>query len=201
MTDILQRAKDMILKPKEAWAAIEGETETVQSLYVPYVLVLAAIGPLAQLIGGQVFGYRFLTLTVHPPLGSAIVGALLSYVLTLIGVYVVALVIDGLAPTFGGVKNQIQALKVAVYSFTAAWLAGIFALVPPLAILQLLGLYSLYLLYLGLPRLMKAPEDKAIVYTLVVVVVTIVLYLVIAAIVGALAMTQGPALAGGVSLR
>ena len=201
MTNILQRAKDMILKPKETWAEIDGETETVQSLYVPYVLILATIGPLAQLIGGQIFGYRFLTISVYPPLGGAIVGALLSYVMTLIGVYVVALVIDALAPTFGGQKNPIQALKVAVYSATAGWLAGIFGIIPALAILGLLGLYSLYLLYLGLPRLMKAPEDKALVYTVVVVVVTAIIYFIIAAIVGALAMPQGPALAGGLSLR
>ena len=201
MTNILQRAKDMILKPKETWAEIDGETETVQSLYVPYVLILAAIGPLAQLILGQIFGYRFHTITVYPPLWGAIVGALLSYVMTLIGVYVVALVIDALAPTFGGQKNPIQALKVAVYSATAGWLAGIFGIIPALAILGLLGLYSLYLLYLGLPRLMKAPEDKALVYTVVVVVVTAIIYFIIAAIVGALAMPQGPALAGGLSLR
>ena len=201
MTDIVQRAKDMIVKPQETWAAIDGEAATVQSLYIPYVLLLAAIGPLAQLIGGQIFGHHFLAITVHPPLGGAIVSALLSYVLTLIGVYVVALVIDALAPTFGGQKNPIQALKVAVYSATAGWLAGIFAVVPALAILGLAGLYSLYLLYLGLPRLMKAPEDKAIVYTVVVVVVAAVLYLIIAAIVGALAMQQSSALAGSVSLR
>src|SRR3546814_386237 len=94
----------------------------------------------------------------------------MSYVLTLAAIYIVALVIDALAPTFGGQKNPIQALKVAVYSGTAGWVAGIASLLPTLAILGGLvgGLYSLYLLYLGLPRLMKAPEDKAVVYTVVV---------------------------------
>src|SRR3546814_4186801 len=96
----------------------------LQSLYVPYVLILAAIGPVAGLIGGQVFGYRFLNVSFHPPLGGAIVSALLSYALTLAAVYVVALVIDALATTFGGQKNSIQALKVAVYSATAGWVAG-----------------------------------------------------------------------------
>src|SRR3546814_14025696 len=88
---------------------------------MPYVLVLAAIGPLAGLIGGQVFGFRFLAVTFRPPLGGAIVSALMSYVLTLAAIYIVALVIDALAPTFGGQKNPIQALKVAVYSGTAGW--------------------------------------------------------------------------------
>ncbi len=195
---VIQRARDMLLKPKESWAAIEGEAETVQSLYVPYVLVLAAIGPLASLIGGQVFGYRALSFSYHPPLAGAIVTALLSYGLTLVGVYIVALVIDALAPTFDGQKNRIQALKVAVYSATAGWVAGIFSLVPGLALLGLLaGLYSLYLLYLGLPRLMKAPEDKAIVYTIVVVVVTAVCIFVVSGILAAISIGGNPAFSGG----
>ena len=75
-----------------------------------------------------------------------------------------------------------QALKLAIYSATASWLAGIFSLIPGLSILGLLGLYSLYLLYTGLPLLMKSPEDKAMTYTIVIVVCAIVIALVIGAI-------------------
>jgi len=196
---VIQRARDILLKPKETWDVIAGEAASVQSLYVPYVLILAAIGPIAGLIGGQVFGYRFLNVSFHPPLGGAIVSALISYALTLVAVYVVALVIDALAPTFGGQKNRIQALKVAVYSATAGWVAGIFSLLPTLALLGAVvgGLYGLYLLYLGLPRLMKAPEDKAVIYTAVVVVVTILCVFLVSAIVGAFAMQGTPALSVG----
>jgi hypothetical protein len=113
------------------------------------------------------------------PIGTALTGALVGYVLTLIGVYVLALVIDGLAPTFDGTKSQIQALKVAAYSSTASWLAGIFALVPGLRVLGILGLYSLYLLYLGLPVLMKSPKEKALGYTVVVIIAAVVLFMII----------------------
>jgi hypothetical protein len=104
--------------------------------------------------------------------------------LTLVGTYVLALIIDALAPTFDGQRNQIQALKVAAYSSTAAWVAGIFALIPWLGVLGILGLYSLYLLYLGLPVLMKAPREKALPYTAVVILAAIVLFMVIGMIVG-----------------
>lgn len=184
---VIARAKDIILKPKETWAAIDAEPATTQSIYRPYVLVLAAIGPIAQLLGGQVFGYSLFGVTYRPPLVGAVVQTILSYGLTLVSIYLVALVIDGLAPTFGGQKNQIQALKVSAYSWTAAWLAGIFGLIPALAVLGVVGLYSLYLLYLGLPILMKAPQDKAIGYTAVVVLVAIALFFVIGLIVAALA--------------
>lgn len=183
---IIERAKDIILKPRETWARIDAEPATTQSIYVPYVMVLAAIGPIAQFIGGQVFGYSGFGITFHPPLVGALISAILSYGLTLASTFVLALVIDGLAPNFGGQKNQIQALKVAAYSATAGWLVGIFGLVPPLAILGLLGLYSLYLLYLGLPILMKVPQDKAIGYTVVVVIVAVVLFVIIGVIVAAL---------------
>ena len=193
----VQRAKDILLKPKETWDAIDGEEASVQSLYVPYVLVLAAIGPLATLIGEQLFGHRFLNITYHPPLGGAIISAVLIYALTLAAVYVVALVIDALAPTFDGRKDRIQALKVAVYSATAGWVAGIFSLIPGLALLGMLAsVYGLYLLYLGLPRLMKAPQEKAIGYTVVVVVVTILCFFVISAIISLFTIQTNPVFGG-----
>ncbi|OWR01293.1 Yip1 family protein [Sphingopyxis witflariensis] len=185
---VIERAKNILLKPKETWAAIDTEPATVQSIYVPYVVLLAAIGPIAQLIGGQVFGYGAFGVTFRPSLGSALTSAVLSYGLALATIFVLALIIDALAPNFGGQKNQVQALKVAAYSATAGWLAGIFGLIPSLAILGILaGLYGLYLLYLGLPILMKVPEDKAAGYTIVVVIAAVVIFLIIGVIVASLA--------------
>lgn len=189
---IIERAKNIILKPKETWVAIDTEPATTQSIYMPYVLVLAAIGPIAQFIGGQVFGYGAFGISFHPPIGTALVSAILSYGLALATTFALSLVIDGLAPNFGGQKNQVQALKVAAYSATAGWLAGIFGLIPALAILGLLGLYSLYLLYLGLPILMKVPQDKALGYTVVVIIVAVVLFLIVGAIIRALAAPSLP---------
>jgi hypothetical protein len=184
---IVQRAKDILFKPKETWPVIAAEPATTQSIYVPYVVALAAIGPVAQFIGGQVFGFTAFGVTYHPPIASALVSAILSYGLTLATVFLLALVIDGLAPNFGGQKDQVQALKVAAYSATAGWVGGIFGLVPALGLIgALLGLYGLYLLYLGLPVLMKAPQDKAIGYTAVVVIVAIVLFLIVGAVVASL---------------
>src|SRR3546814_19914555 len=84
-----------------------------------------------------------------------------------VGVWVLAWIINALAPTFEATRNPVQAMKVAAYSATAAWVAGVFQIVPSLGwIGAILGLYSLYLLYLGLPILMKAPAAKAMAYTL-----------------------------------
>lgn len=185
---IIQRAKDILLKPKETWPVIAAEPATTQSIYVPYVLLLAAIGPIAGFIGGQVFGFTMLGVTYHPPLVGALVSAIVTYGLSLATIFILALVIDGLAPNFGGQKDQTQALKVAAYSATAGWVGGIFGILPALSLIGLLfALYGLYLLYLGLPVLMKAPQDKALGYTVVVIIVYIVLFLIVGAVVGALA--------------
>jgi hypothetical protein len=180
------RIKNILFTPAAEWDRIDGEPATVQGLYSGYACILAAIGPIASLIGGQLFGYAGIFFH-RPPLIGAVVGAIVSYVLSLVGVYVLALIIDALAPSFGGTKNQIQAFKVAVYSWTAAWIAGIFALFPPVSALRIIGIFSLYLLYLGLPKLMKAPQDKALAYTAVTVVVAIVIWVCIAAVAGAIA--------------
>jgi hypothetical protein len=102
-----------------------------------------------------------------------------------VGVFVLAWIINALAPQFGATQSMPQAIKVAAYSSTAAWVAGIFNLFPALAILAAIGgLYSLYLCWLGLPILMKAPAEKATTYVIVVIVAIIVVYMVIGMIAG-----------------
>ena len=185
---VIQRAKDILLKPKETWPVIAAEPATTQSIYVPYVLALAAIGPIAGFIGGQAFGFTMLGVTYHPPLVGALVSAIVTYGLSLATIFILALVIDGLAPNFGGQKDQVQALKVAAYSATAGWVGAIFGILPALSVIGLLfALSGLYLLYLGVPVMMQAPQDKALGYTVVVIIVYIVLFLIVGAVVGALA--------------
>ena len=184
---LVARVKGILLQPKAEWERINAEPATVQSLYTGYILLLAAIPPLARLIGGQLFGYGvgFLGWGVHwkPAITGAIAEAVISYLLGLVSVFVLALVIEFLAPTFGGEKNRIQALKVAAYSLTAYWVASILNIVPALgAIAVLLGLYSFYLLYLGLPRLMRTTADKAIPYTAVALIAAFVLMIIIGAV-------------------
>jgi hypothetical protein len=189
---LFARAKDILLKPGATWEVIDREPATIGGLYRSYVMPLAAIPAVATLVGFLVFGMGVPGLvTFRPNPVWLVVQSLISYGLTLAMCYVLALVIEALAPNFGGVKDRVQAFKVAAYAPTAAWVAGIFGLVPMLGILALVGaLYSLFLLHKGLPKLMKTPEDKALPYTAVVIVVAIVIALVMSAITGSvMAMT------------
>ena len=186
---LVVRVRSILVEPRSEWAVIDAEPATVGSIY-RYVLILAAIPAICRAIRLSMVGYFRVT-----PL-LAVELAITSYVGALIAVYVLALIINALAPTFGGQKGQIPALKVAAYSATAAWVCGIFLLIPLLGILALVGaLYSLYLLYLGLPVLMKTPPDRSVAYTVVTVIAAILVFMVIGAIVGRLSGI-GPAFSG-----
>lgn len=188
---LVERVKSILLKPSATWDVIDGEPATTSGLFKNYAMILAAIPAICGLIGGAVIGVA----GFRTPLIAGIVGAVVGYVLSLVMVYVLALIIDALAPSFDGQRDKTQALKVAVYSSTAGWVAGIFSLIPALSVLAVLGgLYGLYLLYLGLPKLMKAPPQKALGYTAVTVIVAIVLSIVIGAVTTAVA---GLGLLGG----
>ena len=183
--NLVQRVKGILVSPRTEWPIIDAEPTTAAELYRSYIIPLAAIGPIAQIIGYSVFGITVPFVgNYRVPIGSAISSALVAYILSLAATYVLALIIDALAPTFNAQRSQIQSLKVAAYSSTASWVAGIFALIPGLRLLVILGLYSLYLLYLGLPVVMKAPREKALAYTAVVVLAAIVLFMVIGVIAG-----------------
>jgi hypothetical protein len=180
--NLVERVKNILLQPKKEWTVIDAEPATTASLYSGYVIPLAAIPAIAGFIGTSILGFGVLGATVRVPIARGLTGAVFQYVAALVGVYVLALIIDALAPNFGGTKSQTQALKLAVYSSTASWIAGIFMLLPGLRALSFLGLYSLVLLYLGLPVLMKSPEDRSMGYILVVIVSAIVIYAVIGAV-------------------
>ena len=201
--DLVQRVKDILLKPAETWPVIEGEAATPASLYVPYLVLLAAVPALAGFVSTSIIGINFGMGSYRVPIVSGLISAVVGYGLSLAMVYVLSLIVDALAPTFGGTKNPVQALKVVVYSMTAGMVGGIFNVVPYLGWLLALAasIYSLYLLYLGLPVLMKAPKEKAVAYTVVVVICAIVAGVVMSLIVGL--VTPKPSMGdfGGLSLK
>ena len=176
--NLVDRAKNLILTPAAEWDRISAETHTVQGLYTGWIMILAAIPAIAAFVGYSIIGIGVFGSSYRVPLVSGLASAIATYLLTLGSVYVFALVIDALSPTFGGEKNFMQAFKVAAFAPVASWLAGVFSILPALSILGLLGLYSLYLLYVGLPRLMKTPAEKALPYTVVTILVGIVISVV-----------------------
>lgn len=177
-----ERIKALMLQPRETWPVIASESATTASLYTGYLMLLALVPALCGFIGMSLVGVGGFGFTFRVPLLAGLGNMVVSYALSLAGIFVLGLLIDALAPVFGGRKSPIQALKVAVYASTAALLGGVFSLIPALAVLGLLAAgYSIFLLYTGLPVLMNSRPEKTAAYTAVVVVAGIVAGLIMAA--------------------
>jgi hypothetical protein len=190
--NLIQRVQDILLKPKPTWPVIERESTDVAGLYKNYLVFLAAIPALAGFIGMSLIGVGGFGTHMRMPFMWGLTNMVVSYVLSLAAVFVLALIVDALAPSFNGSKSQINALKLVAYGSTAGFVGGIFTLIPSLSVLGLLAaLYSIYLIYTGVPVLMKCPPDKAAVYTAVVIVCGIVAFIVMGAITGALMPMRG----------
>jgi hypothetical protein len=176
--DLITRAKNILASPKTEWPVIAGESTGTAALYAGYVVPLAAIPPLAAIIGNVLFNGAI-------SFGESVAVGIVTFVMALVGVYILGLIASKIAPSFGGKDDLAQGLKLVAYAYTASWVAGIFGLVPALALLTVLGaLYSLYLLYAGAPVMMSVPEGRAAGYTAVVILVAIGVYIVISILVG-----------------
>jgi hypothetical protein len=187
LNKLIARAKAILLTPKTEWPVIAAEPDTVGGLFASYIAILALVPALCGFLRMSVIGISMPFLgSYRVGMGSGLSTAVLSYVLALVGVFVVSLIVNALAPTFGGQKDKVQALKAVAYSYTAGWVASVIGLVPGLGIIAALAglVYGLYLLYLGLPPTMKCPPDKAVGYTVVTVICAIVVAILAQYVVG-----------------
>jgi hypothetical protein len=176
--NIVERLKGILLSPKTEWPKIAAEPMTAQGIYTGWVMIFAAIGPLAALLAGQ-----------------GLVMAIGQYLMMLVVTALVAMILDALAPSFGGEKDFVSALKLSAFSYTAAFAGGIFGVLGPVGgILGLLAAaYAWYTFYLGAPVLRKCAPEKAVVYTIVVVLAGMVVGVLFATVMATVGL--GPRLA------
>ena len=187
--NIVARAQGIITKPKDEWVKIKEEPSNITTLFTSYAIILAAIPALASFIGRAFVGYSAPFVGwIRWGIGRALIYAIFSYILSLLGVYVIGLIIYFLAPSFSSKKDNIQAMKLAVYSMTPAWVAGVLNIIPLLSFLVIIvSLYGLYLLYLGLNTpLLDTPKDKVLTYFIVIAVVSIVVLVILEVILGSI---------------
>jgi hypothetical protein len=170
--DLVARARNMLSAPKDEWAAIAHERTSTGELYSGYIAPLAAIAPVAAILG-NLFGGPL-------SFNKSIVVGLATFAMALLGVYVIGRIAAKIAPAFGGRDDLAQGIKLVAYAYTAAWIAGVFALIQSLAMLSIIGgIYSLYLLYTGASVMMGVPRERAVGYTAVVILVAIAVYLLV----------------------
>jgi hypothetical protein len=182
---LVDRVRNLLLHPKTEWERIKGEQTSLQSLLTGYALPLLALGALCSFIGAAFVGIPIpLGDAWRMPIQFALGSAIVSVVLALVMVWVVGLIINSVAPSFGSQQDQMQANKVAAYSPTATWIASFVAILPilgPLLVLVVLAgwVYSAYLLWIGLPKLMNTPEDKKVGFFITILVIILLAGLVL----------------------
>jgi hypothetical protein len=178
---LVTRAKNILFTPKTEWPVIASEPATIGDIYKNYVLILAALPVVASFLG-----MTLLTRFLGVGMGFALTSAIVGYALALGSLYLLSLIADALAPSFGGQKDPVQAFKLVAYAYTASWVAGIAAILPLISLLiALVALgYGIYLLYLGAPHTVKTPQDKTAGYIAVLIIIAIVMQWILAAIVG-----------------
>jgi hypothetical protein len=176
---LFERAKNLILKPDKEWEKIAAERTSVRELYVGWIIPLLAIPFVAGMIGRIIMGYGSASFSASVSPVEVIIDGVIVYALGLGSVYVIAMAIDSVAEYFGGKRDFMSALKLSAYAPTALALSGVFFILPGLlSMLSVVGLYSVYTFYRGLPALMKAPEENAMGYAATIIVIAVVLGIV-----------------------
>ncbi|HVP89770.1 MAG TPA: Yip1 family protein [Terriglobales bacterium] len=179
--ELLPRVRGLLLKPKDEWLKIKAEPTPIAELFTSYAMILAAVPPAAQFAGRLLFRSE-IPFSKAPvwSFGRALTSAILSYIFSLAIVYLFAVIVDALAPNFASARSLPNAMKLAVYSMTPVWMAGVVYLIPGLGILVLLaGVYGLYLLYEGLRApMMGTPKDRVMGFLVVSIIVVVALFVV-----------------------
>lgn len=190
----IDRAISIVKNPQAELNKVKSEQISKDYLIKQYIAILAIIPAVAYIIGMGFIGVNFGFGSFKLPLETAVVGGVMTYILSIAGFYVTSLVINALALNFASKQNENQAMKLAAYAYTPVLLGGVFNIIPMLGIIGLLfSLYGLYILYLGVPLLMETPQDKALTYTIVIIVAMIVIYAVMGAITSSITASMSPA--------
>lgn len=199
--DIVERAKAITLNPAATWPVIEAEKHDAKSLFVPYLLILAAIPAVGSFVGLSLVGMGGFGFNFRVPVASGLAMMITTYILSLVMTFGMGWLASALAPTFGGKSDLVQGLKLAVFGGTPMMLAGVFNILPALSIVGLLvALYSLYVMYLGLPVLMKNPKEKTIVYMVVLIIASIIAGVVLSMVTRAFTPSMGMGGMGGMGV-
>jgi hypothetical protein len=187
--NLVTRVKNMLLSPKTEWEVIAAEQPNTNQIITGFVVPLTLIGALAAFIGYGFIGSSVLGVRIMS-ISWGIYYAIVKLLLGILSVYITAFVVDALAPSFESEKHQGRSMQLVAYGSTPALVAAFFAILPPVAgVVTLIGgIYSIYLWYLGLGPVKKTPEDKKVIYLVVIFIAMLVVYLIISYIVSLILM-------------
>ena len=181
MIELALRVQGILLKPREEWIKIKEEFfPLISQLFSSYVLILAAVPPVIGFLANLLYGgfrkpYSGWSWNVA---GKNLLFFIVTYIFSLIVVYIIGRIINVLAPIFSSRRSNLNSLKLAIYSLTPSWIGGVLYLVPRTGwiLRDLVALYGIYILYSGFAAsLMETPKEKVLKYLIVSGILAIVL--------------------------
>ena len=178
LVKLVNEVVELLTNPKNSINKWKDKKITKQDL----ILYLAIVGFPTFL--GLLIGYGFVSGLAWNAgarfLGWGFVLAIIGYVGAIIGILLFAFIFNMLAVNFKSKQNLMQAAKLVSYAATPWLILGIFNIFPTAGLISLLGgIYGLYILYLGIPILMKTPEDQVIPYLVIGSIIFIIIMLVV----------------------
>lgn len=183
---IYNRAKGMILNPVQEWESVKSEHLNRNEIIKNYALPLILMGGVAIFLG-QYIDPSYL----DPSFDHVLMLVFVSIIVAIAGIFINANVINYLAPNFNTEKNLENAFKLVIYASTPSYVGSIIAsLHTSLSIFGLLGLYSVYLYWLGYSQIMGTPNDKRSSYLIVSFLLIIGIYFILALFTGSLFLSS-----------
>jgi hypothetical protein len=177
--NLVDRAQKIMFSPNAEWDRVAAEPANTQEIAVGYVAPLVGAAQIAAMLGMMLFA--------RVDVGTAAMQAVIGIILNFGIVFGLAAIVDGLAPNFGAQKDFARSFQVAAYSMTPLWIFSLLAIIPQLGIIALLlGLYSLYLIFVGLPKVKKPRKDQEAVYAIACIGAIIILSIVVVIVMGQL---------------
>jgi hypothetical protein len=195
---LVSRVKNILFATENEWLQIQQEPADIKKILIGYVLILALIPAISLLIGYGLIGQNMMGYMMKS-FSAGISQAVMQLVSAVLTVYLVAFIVNMLAPGFSSQKDQGRALQLVAYGMTPMWVLGFLYLLPSFMILKILAMllgaiYAVYLMYKGLPILMYTPSEKAFAYIVVVIIIGFIVMLVVTLILG---LIMGLVMTGG----
>ena len=202
---IVERAKNIILKPTDEWNVITSEPATIGGLFTGYAMPLALIPLVSTILFTGLLGISAADMMGFGggmPLDlMAIAGmAILSLIVSLVSLFVMGTMVKLVSPSFNGTSDKVQAMKLMAYASTPSWVVALLSWIPFLgAVLGFAAMvYVVYLIYCGLNPVMGVPKEKIAGFTVVIVLIYVVVALIMSGIVYS-TFFANPMMGGGMS--
>lgn len=159
----------LMTRPDQAWTEIRTDEERNSSNYVMHLFLWALLPAVCMFIGTRYVGWSLVEgERVWLDTRSALQLSALIYISIILGTFIMGFFLRWMSRTFEARPTYNQCVGFTAYVITPFFIAGLGALYPSrwlaIAVLVAAGLYSTYLLFVGLPKFMRIDNHNTFLY-------------------------------------